>query len=249
MPDKRGHRGPHPEDGRLFAEERWPALRGAVSDLSWLLTHEYGLNGALKLVGDRYQLDERQRLAVMRSTCSEQSRAFRRGNELMPGEVAGRKILLDGYNVLTTVEAALGGGVLLRAMDGCLRDMASLHGHYKRVAETGPALELIGATLAELAVGAIEILLDAPVSNSGRLKTVMRRTAEEHGWTWAITLVPDPDPVLARSGEIIATADSAVLDGVRNPAGMTGPGWVNLAGEVVKRKVAGSRIVEMSVGS
>jgi hypothetical protein len=247
MPDKRGHRGPHPEDGRLFAEERWPALRGAVSDLAWLLTHDFALHGALKLVGDKYQLDERQRVAVMRSTCSEQSRAWRRGNELMPGEVVGRRVLLDGYNVLTTVEAALGGGVLLRGMDGCLRDMASLHGHYKRVAETGPALELIGRTLAELGVGEIEVLLDAPVSNSGRLKTVMRKVAEEQGWKWAVTLVPDPDPVLARSAEVIATADSAVLDGVRNPAGMTGPRWVNLAGEVVKRKVAGARVVGMGL--
>ena len=120
VPDKRSHRGPHPEDARLFAADQWPALRAAVDDLSWLLSHDYALHWALKLVGDRYQLDERQRRAVMRSTCSEQSLAWRRGNELMPAQVAGRKILLDGYNVLTTVEAAR-RGVLLRRMDGCLR--------------------------------------------------------------------------------------------------------------------------------
>jgi hypothetical protein len=245
MPDKRSHRGPHPEDARLFAAERWPVLRSAVSDLSWLLSHGYALNSALKLVGDRYELEERQRRAVMRATCSAESLALRRASELPPEALAGRKIVLDGYNVLTTVEAALGGGVLLRGMDGCLRDMASMHGHYKRVAETAPALELIGTTLAALAAAAVEILLDAPVSNSGRLKTVMRKLAAERGWPWTITLVTDPDPVLARSGEIIATADSAILDGVRNPPGTAAPRWTNLTGHVVARHVAGAKIVGM----
>ena len=67
----------------------------------------------------------------------------------------------------------------------------------------------------------------------------MRKVAEVHGWKWTITLVPDPEPVLARSMEIIATADSAVLDGVRNPPGMMGPRWMNLAGHVVARQVGG----------
>ena len=46
MPDKRSHRGPHPEDGRLFVPEQWPALQAAVGDLSWLLSHAYALNSA-----------------------------------------------------------------------------------------------------------------------------------------------------------------------------------------------------------
>lgn len=205
------------------------------------------MDSSLKLVGDHYQLDGRQRLAVMRSTCSAQSLELRKRNELPAERLKGETIFLDGYNVLTTLESALGGGFLLRGMDGCLRDLASLHGHYKRVAETMPAIELIGGTLAELGVGRVEVLLDMPVSNSGRLKTVMRQMAEGKGWPWTITLVTDPDPVLSRCGEIIATADSAILDGVRNPPGMGAPRWCNLAGYVVGRKVAGARIVEMGL--
>ncbi len=245
MPDKRTHRGPHPEDARLFAPDQWPALQAAVGDLSWLLSHGYALNSALKLVGDRFGLNERQRLAVMRSTCSAHSLALRKAGELPPGELAGRTLRLDGYNVLTTLEAALGGGILLRGMDGCLRDMASMHGHYKRVAETAPALEHLGATLAALAVARVEILLDAPVSNSGRLKTVMHKLAAERGWPWTITLVPDPDPVLAQSPDIIATADSVILDGTRNPRGTAPPRWTNLAAHIIGQHVAGATIVPM----
>ena len=38
--------------------------------------------------------------------------------------------------MLTTIEAALAGGVILAARDGAYRDMASMHGSYRKVAET-----------------------------------------------------------------------------------------------------------------
>jgi len=247
MPDKRSHRGPHPEDHLLFCTECWPALQNAVRDLSWLLSHGYAINSGLKLVGDRFQLNERQRLAVMRCTCSSESLQGRRERQLHISAIAGQSVILDGYNVLTTIESALGGGILLRAMDGCLRDLASMHGHYKRVAETAPALGLMGQTLATLGAGRVEILLDAPVSNSGRLKGVMQKLAAENNWPWDISLLPDPDPVLAMSPAIIATADSVILDGARNPAGAAKPRWVNLAAHIVETHVTAATIVPMNV--
>jgi Protein of unknown function (DUF434) len=63
VPDKRTHRGPHPVDAQLFAPENWPQLQAAVADLSWLLGRGYASVASLKLVGDRYRLDQRQRAA------------------------------------------------------------------------------------------------------------------------------------------------------------------------------------------
>src|SRR3989440_9127552 len=76
-PDIRKHRGAHPEDRKLFADDQIPALRAAVGDLSWLLTRDYTMKGALKLVGDKYALTERQRLAISRAACSDQSKTHR----------------------------------------------------------------------------------------------------------------------------------------------------------------------------
>ena len=56
MPDRRHHRGPHPDDASLFAPSVWPVLREAVADYCWLLSHGYASNSSLKLVGDRYEL-------------------------------------------------------------------------------------------------------------------------------------------------------------------------------------------------
>ena len=77
MPDRRKHRGPHPEDDRLFGRPTWPVLRRAAGDLGWLLSRGYPANSALKLVGDRYGLVARQRMAVGRCVCSDEEVARR----------------------------------------------------------------------------------------------------------------------------------------------------------------------------
>jgi len=237
MPDSRTHRGPHPEDAALFAPSAWPALRQATADLSWLLSRDYATPSALKLVGDRYQLAGRQRAAVERCACSDADRSRREGRRVAAPELAGRPLRLDGYNVLTTIEVALGGGVLLAARDGTYRDIASMHGTYRKVAETLPALELLGGTAAAYRTGTWFWYLDRPVSNSGRLKKIMETLAAARGWPWQVELVPSPDAVLAGSADVIATADSAVLDRCRQ--------WFNLTREVIARHVPSARVVPL----
>lgn len=225
MPDTRKHRGPHPQDGELFAREKWPALQQAVAHLSWLLTRGYVVNSALKLVGDRFGLTDRQRKAVLRSSCSDQALERRQATSVKPECLANREMHLDGFNVLTTVEAALGGGVLLLGRDGCLRDMASMHGNYRKVEETRPALERIGQTLANWQPTHCVWYLDRPVSNSGRLSQILAEVAAEHEWDWRAELVPDPDAILRTLPEIVVSADCAILDEC--------PRWFNLAFHVV----------------
>ena len=56
--------------------------------------------------------------------------------------------------------------------DGCMRDLASLHGTWRRVEETTPSLEKLGAFVERLGLARCRWLLDAPVSNSGRLREI-----------------------------------------------------------------------------
>lgn len=236
MPDTRTHRGPHPDDRRLFGPSARPTLCEATSDLCWLLSRGYVSPSALKLVGDRHRLCARQRTAVGRAACSDADRARREARRMAPSQLAGRVVWIDGYNVLTTIEAALAGGVILAARDGAYRDMASMHGSYRKVAETTPALELLGQVLAELEVSECFWYLDRPVSNSGRLKKIIDQTAAERGWTWGVELVADPDPLLSRSDQVVATADSVILDACGT--------WFNLARETVTRHVPEADVVE-----
>ena len=238
MPDKRTHRGPHPRDGETFRHEIEPVLCEAVRHLSWLLTRGYAEPSSLKLVGDRFALLERQRLAVRRSCCADQQLATRQTTELPTDALTAASIEIDGFNLLTTIEAALAGGVLLKGRDGCLRDMASMYGSYRKVAETTPALELIGNFLQECCISNARWWLDRPVSNSGRLKKIMINLAREHGWDWTIELVPDPDPVLADSPEIVVTADSQILDRCA--------GWCSLARSIVETRIDTAWIIDFA---
>jgi len=237
VPDTRTHRGPHPDDARLFAPEALPALDDAVRDLSWLLSRGYASTGALKLVGDRYRLEARQRSAISRSACSDAALARRRAHQVAPERLRGQTLRLDGYNVLTTVEAALAGGVILAARDGTYRDLASMHGSFRKVDETLPALELLGAVAAELGVGRCVWYLDRPVSNSGRLRALMERLAADRVWSWQVELVPNPDALLSVGPDVVATADSAILDRCQ--------AWLNLAREAIDRRVPRAHVIRL----
>jgi len=229
MPDKRTHRGPHPADAKLFAPAAIESLKLALADFSLLLTKGYAEKSSLKLVCDRFSLTERQRLAVMRSACSDQQRMSRKQRQVELDGLAGRPIAIDGYNVLITVEAAMSGGVIFKGRDGCLRDLASIHGTYRKVTETIPAVELIGGFLAEIGVTEALWLLDSPVSNSGRLKTLIGELAQKNNWNWEIKLLISPDAELARTDMVVASSDSAVLDRCKS--------WVNLARAIIEKKL------------
>lgn len=248
MPDQRHHRGRHPADAEQFGAGQLPALRAAVSELSWLLTRGYGETAAIALVGDHHNLTARQRMAVLRCACPDAALHRRQRHNVTPADCRGRRLAIDGYNLLITVEAALSGGLVLVGRDGCYRDLASVHGTYRRVEETVPALVLILDHVAGLHVSGVDWYLDEPVSNSGRLKSLMaeqleRRSAEGAGDPpWNIELIPSPDQRLrSAAGVVIATCDGPVLDACAE--------WVHLAGDVVHQRVPAAWIVRLgSVG-
>jgi hypothetical protein len=233
VPDTRKHRGPGPEDRTWFSREAQPALVAAVVELSWLLSRGYATASALKLVGDRHRLVERQRTAVIRSACSDQALAHRLGRRVDVSALRGQPVRIDGFNLVLTLESALGGGVVLGGRDGCFRDLAGVHGTYRRVEETLPALELAARWLTAWEVGPCTWLLDAPVSNSGRLAAMIRAQHTQ----WHAEVVPDPDILLALPGDPVVTADSAVLDrcGV----------WANLGRTIVEAGASEAFVVDL----
>jgi len=237
MSDKRHHRGPDPEDERLFAPHACAALRSATRDLCWLLNREYPTPSALELVGNRYALTRRQRIAVGRCACADPAFRRRRAHEVEPAQVHGQELWLDGYNVLTGIEAALAGGVILLGCDGCYRDLAGVHGRYRKLDETLPALHLVGKLTAEWMVRRCCWCLDRPVSNSGRLQGLILEVAANEGWDWQVETAFNPDKVLVQSEQIVATSDSAILDRCGR--------WINLTRFVIDRHVAQAHVVDL----
>ena len=136
------------------------------------------------------------------------------------------------------MEAALGGGIVLGCRDGTFRDIAGVHGTYRKVAETMPAVELMGAKLRQLAISEAHWLFDRPVSNSGRIKALIDEAAYASGWNWTVELVDSPDPLLKASQDVVATADSAILDHCRC--------WFNLARDVIEASCSAATIIDLA---
>jgi hypothetical protein len=226
-PDARQHRGAHPADEILFAPAQWPALRTATAELSWLLSRGYAIKAALKLVGDQHALRERQRAAVARAACSDASRAQRAQTCVATAALDGANVVIDGFNLIVTLEAALGGGPLILSRDGCLRDLSSVYGSYRSVLETDAVVELIGESLSAAGVKAAHWLLDRPISNSGRLAARIRTKAAERGWPWTVELAFNPDALVREAAAVALTSDSAILDAVAR--------WHNLAAHLYAR--------------
>ncbi len=228
MPIQRRHRGPHPEDHIWFAADQGQRLRSATNDLAWLWSRGYAQPSSVKLVGDRYQLTKRQRIAVGRCCCTDAALTARKNTCCPITAIQGADLAVDGFNLLTTLEVVFSNGVLLRGRDGCLRDMASMHGGYRLIGETLPAIGFALHCLGTWQPNRVHFLLDQPVSNSGRLAAAIRNAigglglSKEH---WQVQVVPDPDINLKETDQLIATADSGILD--------SGARWVNLASEMV----------------
>lgn len=221
MPHKQKHRGQHEQDARLFADKWLPTLNVASYDFSWLLSRGYSDTSGLKIVGDRYRLNMRQRKALLRSACPDLARKERQAKSVPREALADQTLAIDGYNLLITIESALGGGMIFQCRDGCYRDIASVHGTYRRVEETLPALTMIGVTLQKLGVTSVQWYLDRPVSNSGRLKSIMYGISEQYEFDWQIELVNNPDRTLVQTPDwIVVSSDGWVLDHAQN--------WFNL---------------------
>lgn len=237
MPHKQKHRGSHAQDIELFNENTLPTLQEAVYDYSFLLTRGYSEDALFKLVGDRYQLQKRQRLAVMRSACSDISLNHRQ-QRIIDFHQINEPVLIDGFNLLITIESALSRGYIFEGRDGSYRDIASIHASYKRVEETFPALELIGNYLSAKSAEKVYWYLDKPVSNSGKLKQYIEEIAGQYHWPWEVTLKQSPDFALKEVSNPVVTTDGVILDHCHQ--------WLNLGRWIIDELISTRRLFRLN---
>ena len=206
------NRGKHTNDDKIFSPKWQPIFKEAIKDLSYLLSRDYGLKSSTQLVGNRYRLNARQQKALMRMAASQQATDNRQLKSIAPTLLKNETILIDGFNILILLESALSDAYIFNCQDDTYRDVSSVHGSYKRVIQTEKAIILVGNVLKALEVEKVIWYFDAPVSNSGRLKTMLYELSTTHDFKWEIHLVNNPDVVLAKSENIIVSSDAWILD-------------------------------------
>jgi len=234
---KTRNRGQQSNDHKLFHSKWLPIFQEAVDDMQYLLSKAYGANAALQIVGNRYKLNKRQRQAISRISAPQQAIILRKQKELQLDQIKDKDIAIDGFNLLILLESILSEAYFFKCRDGAYRDISSVHGSYKRVVKTEEAILLVGKTLNDLSVARVLWLLDEPISNSGRLKSMLRNMAEIHGFSWEVELVFNPDKVLIEGKEVVISSDSWVLDEAAQ--------WFNLPAYFMEQGLLSGNCIEV----
>ena len=219
-------RGFVPEDVKNFSPQALEIMRTASRHVSYLINEGYDLKQSTTFVGNHYLLSERQRLAIMRSVATRAQIEARQKKQVAITELHGKEVWIDGFNTIITLEVLLSDSILFSCMDGTIRDLAALRGTYRLIPETEAAIHMLFDILREAKVSRVNILLDQPVSNSGRLKTRLAEIGEEYPFALDIQILREVDRELYGKEHVI-TSDSIILDHCVS--------WVNLMEECMKR--------------
>lgn len=229
-PDKRKHRGPAPKDHLHFAQEQVATLKEAATDYCWLLDRNYSSKAALKLVGDKFKLQERQRQALDRC-CQPLSLAepVKQKEIKAPNSLKNQTVVIDGFNLLIILEAALSGAPLFKGRDSLIRDISGLHGSYRKITETPKAIELVADFLRTHQPTQVFWIFDKPVSNSGRLAKLVDEIGQKTGIYWSTSLEDQTDNKIAHADGIVISSDSQILFQCKR--------WFNLSAYLIENKI------------
>ena len=229
-------RGFVPTDEKEFNEENLLRLRRAQEEILYLLERGYPIKSASTFVGNHYLLSERQRLAIVRATAKNLDLEMRKSKRLN-GVTDLTKVSIDGLNIIITLEVALSESTLLRCMDDTIRDLAGLRGTYRLIDKTDSAILLIGEKLESMKIREVVFYLDAPVSNTGRLKLRILELLQEFSYQVSVELVNNADVVLENLNNVISS-DSIVLSKCES--------WINLTAEIMKDKLPNVKCIDLT---
>lgn len=215
-------RGYVPEDERNFSASALETMRIASRHIDYLINEGYDPKSASTFVGNHFLLSERQRLAIVRSLATKEQLEARQEKE----KKTGAEVWVDGFNMIITLEVLYCDSILFTCMDGTIRDLAALRGTYRIIPETTEATSMLLDVLLESGTESVHILLDEPVSNSGRLKALIADIGEKYPFALDIQIRKDVDRELYGKENVI-TSDSVILDNCKS--------WINLTPKCLKK--------------
>jgi hypothetical protein len=209
-------------------------LRIAAADFLYLLDRGYPRSASLQLVGNRYNLDRRHREVLHRGVFAQEEAKQRRKRLVTPEKLADRALLVDGHNVIITAESRFAGRPLIAANDGLIRDVAGISHRYRISSLTQEAIDTLFQVLVKYPPKETHFFLDAPIRQSGELAAILRSALERWNLTGDAQALKVPEKELIGGKGIVASSDSAVLDGVKQAIDLAAavikslPGRVNL---------------------
>lgn len=192
-------------------------FKNALHDYRYLKNHGYKDKSSLKIVGDRYQLAKNERNCLLRGVVEHNISVIRKRKLKTSKYIKNKKLGIDWYNVLITVESYLKGYTIFLADDGIIRDSGAVHGSYRESKITKIAIEKITASLKKIEPGIIEIFIDSPISHSKKMAAkIDTKMNTRLAIPISISLIHSADYKLKVFEGIVASSDSVIMDSIEN---------------------------------
>ncbi len=197
-------------------------LKNASYDLKFLLNRGYKKKVAVNLVANKYVLNKNGRNYLIRKIFSDDKSRDRSDKIININYITNRTIIIDGYNVLISVEAICNQEYpsLIMCDDGVLRDLKAVFGKYKINSTTENALNNIISILGQYNPAYVYFFYDSPVSKSGELARITNSLIQINNINGCAVTHKNVDFELVKQSRryngIVATSDGPVIDRVKN---------------------------------
>lgn len=180
-------------------------------------------------VSNHYRLLARDRHLLARCVFSAQEAGEHKAKLVGKARVKGKRLGVDGYNVLITVESLLLGRRLIRCDDGFVRDLRAIFGKYKTSHVTPRALREILREVSRAKPREVVWVFDKQVSRSGELAALTRELLAQAGVKGKAKTAARTDLEIGAC-EVAASSDRVIIKRARAV-------W-DIPAEVLKRRRA-----------
>ncbi|WP_256622783.1 DUF434 domain-containing protein [Methanolobus chelungpuianus] len=196
----------YPEEGLLLA----------ARDIRYLLGRGYPKSSAIRFVADHYGLEKSRRYILSRNVLAPNIASARNRKRVPCTCISDRPVLIDGYNVLITLESYLKGEEMWMGDDGFIRDNRGVFRSHVNDNETFRSVGMMLSFLRTNAAGEVTVVLDRQMSMSGQLALTIRQCMAGTGMAGQVinSGSADHDLKKARSHDIVASADGVIIDAV-----------------------------------
>lgn len=208
----------------------------ATKDLRYLLSRGYNRDGAIRFIGDKCRVTLAERYVLMRCVF-DKAEAENRRRKLVPiSDINGNVVSIDGYNLLITVESILAEKTVIQCDDSITRDISAVFGKHRITEGTMKALHMILEILKQNNPKEVHFFYDKQVSKSGELASMTRTMIKDVNIRGTATTAMKSDIATLRSGGIIVSGDSVIIQKADR--------ILDLAGEI-SRKLSYANVVRL----
>ena len=189
-------------------------------DIRSILRWGYPKFATIRFVADHSQLSAEERHILTRVIMPPEKVVSRTRKKVACTDIKDRNILLDGYNVLLSVDSLLKNEPMWFCDDGYIRDTRYYFSKARQAEDIEEALNAVLKFLSEAHPKSATFLLDAQISRSGELAGFIRRKMKEKEISGEAITSKTVDFELKAAGKnpennlIVASSDGIVIDSI-----------------------------------